>query len=108
MMHNDIDRLGNILKAARKNSNLTREQLAEKINISPRYLMSIENENKKPSYNVLFHLIRELGISADTIFFPEGKRPNTEVGQITRLLSLCDERDLKVMAATLKALLDTK
>lgn len=108
MIHNDLDRLGEVLKAARKNNNLTREQLAEKINISPRYLMSIENENKKPSYNVLFRLIRELGISADTIFFPEGKCSNTEVDQITRLLSLCDERDLKVMAATLKALLDTK
>ena len=107
-MHNDFDKLGDILKTARKNSDITREQLAEKINISPRYLMSIENENKKPSYNVLFHLIRELGISADTIFFPEGKRSNTEVDQIARLLSLCDERALKVVAATLKALLDTK
>ena len=107
-MHSDFDKLGDIIKTARKNSNLTREQLAEKTNISPRYLMSIENENKKPSYNVLFHLIRELGISADTIFFPEGKLSNTEIDQITRLLCLCDERALKVVAATLKALLDSK
>lgn len=107
-MHNDIDKLGDTLKVARKNNNLTREQLAEKLNISPRYLMSIENENKKPSYNVLFRLIRELGISADTIFFPEGKYPNTEVDQLTRLLCKCDERDLKIVTATVKALLDTK
>jgi transcriptional regulator with XRE-family HTH domain len=71
-MRNDImDKLGKIIKAARNDNNLTREQLAEKINISARYLMSIENENKKPSYNVLFNLIRELAISADMIFFPE-------------------------------------
>jgi len=108
MMHVNLDRLGVILKAARKNNNLTREQLAERINISPRYLMSIENENKKPSYNVLFRLIRELGISADTIFYPEGKYTTTEIDQFTRLLYQCDERDLKILAATAKALLETK
>lgn len=62
-MHNDIDKLGHIIKTTRNNNNLTREQLAKKINITPRYLMSIENENKKLGYNVLFNLIRELGIS---------------------------------------------
>jgi transcriptional regulator with XRE-family HTH domain len=108
MMHNDLDRLGEILKAARTSNNLTREQLAERINISPRYLMSIENENKKPSYSVLFRLIRELGIRADAIFYPEGKYTNNEIDQITRLLYQCDERDLKVLSATVKALLETK
>ena len=48
MMHNNLDSLGEILKAARKSNNLTREQLAERINISPRYLMSIENVAVRP------------------------------------------------------------
>lgn len=52
-MQNNMDKLGEIIKNARKNNNFTREQLAKKINITPRYLMSIENENKKPSYNVI-------------------------------------------------------
>lgn len=107
-MHNDFDKLGDILKTARKNNNLTREQLAEKLGITSRYLMSIENENNKPSYSVLFRLIRELGISADTIFFPENKCTNTEIEQLTRLLRLCDERDLKIAKVTVKALVDTK
>ena len=105
---NDFNRLGSILKAARKAKGLTREQLAEIMSITPRYLMSIENENKKPSYDVLFRLIRELGISADTIFYPENKIINSEVDQLTRMLRLCDERDLKIVSATLRALLDTK
>lgn len=54
MMHNDLDSLGEILKAARKSNNLTREQLAERINISPRYLMSIENENKSQAIVFFF------------------------------------------------------
>lgn len=108
MERNHFDKLGAILKNARINNNLTREQLAEKINITPRYLMSIENENKKPSYDVLFRLIRELCISADTIFFPENATAITEIEQLTQLLRLCDERDLKVAKATIKSLLDTK
>lgn len=105
---NNFDRLGSILKTAREARELTREQLAEIINITPRYLMSIENENKKPSYYVLFRLVRELGISADTIFYPENKSIDSEVDKLLRLLHLCDERDLKVVSATLKALLDIK
>ena len=105
---NDFNRLGSILKAARKAKGLTREQLAEIMSITPRYLMSIENENKKPSYDVLFRLVRELGISADTIFYPEMVSATNEIEQLTRLLSLCDLRELKIVAATLNALLDTR
>ena len=105
---NNFDRLGSILKAARKAKGLTREQLAETMNITPRYLMSIENENKKPSYVVLFRLVQELGISADTIFYPENQRSDTKVKQLVRLLCLCDDRELKIATTTIKALLDNK
>ena len=70
--------------------------------------MSIENENKKPSYSVLFQLIRELGIPADTIFYPEYQHDNTEVEGLIRLLYLCDEHEVKVVTATTKALLDNR
>lgn len=99
MEHSGFDSLGCILKAARKDRELTREQLAEIINITPRYLMSIENENKKPSYDVLFRLVRELGISADTIFYPENQHVDTKVEHLVRLLYLCDDRELKIATA---------
>jgi len=105
---NNFDRFGSILKAARKAKGLTREQLAEIISITPRYLMSIENENKKPSYDVLFRLVRELSISADTIFYPENQHVDTKVEQLMRLLYLCNERELKIATATIQALFDNK
>jgi len=105
---NNFDRFGSILKAARKAKGLTREQLAEIINITPRYLMSIENENKKPSYDVLFRLVRKLSISADTIFYPENQHVDTKVEQLMRLLYLCNERELKIATATIQALFDNK
>jgi transcriptional regulator with XRE-family HTH domain len=105
---NNKDILGSILKSARKDRGLTREQLAEIINITPRYLMSIENENKKPSYDILFKLIRELGINSDTIFYPECQKTNTTIEQLTRLLYLCNERELNIVTATVNALLQNK
>lgn len=105
---NNLDRLGSVLKAARKEKGLTREQLAEIISISPRYLMSIENENKKPSYDVLFRLVRELGISADAIFYPENQYADTKVEQLVRLLYMCNDRELNIATAIIKALLENK
>lgn len=107
-IRNDIDDLGNIIKTARKNNNLTRKQLAEKLNISARYLMSIENENRKPSYNVFLNLIHELGISANITAFPERQYSDQSVEQLIQLLYQCNERELKIAAAVIKALVDNK
>ena len=103
-----IDKLGPIIKAARKSRGHTREQLAERIHITPRYLMSIENENQKPSYDVLFRLIRELGISADPIFYPESESNNSKVEILIRLIYQCDEREIEAVSAAVKALLNCK
>jgi len=108
MEHIDVNTLGKILKDARKSKGLTREKVAESVGISPRYLSSLENENKKPSYILLFQLIRALGISADTIFYPEMDKTSGGIEQLTRMLSLCNQQDLKIISATLTAILDNK
>jgi len=97
--------LGNIIKQARLNKDYTREQLAEKIHISSRYLTSIENEDKKPSYDILYKLIRELGIPADSIFYPEMKLNLSEKEQLIHMISQCDEHNLQVLLETTAALL---
>ncbi|MCH4238695.1 MAG: helix-turn-helix domain-containing protein [Oscillospiraceae bacterium] len=102
------DQLGSILKNARKSRKLTRDQLSEKIHISYRYLTAIENENKKPSYDVLFKLIRELGISANEIFYPESQSNETQRDLLILLLNQCGTYELDVATATVKALLKRK
>ena len=72
-MQNVPDILGTIIKRTREHSNITIELLASKVGISERYLYRIENEKKKPSFDVLYRLIRELNIPADSIFYPERK-----------------------------------
>ena len=46
MVHNKHDTLGNVIKDARQRSNLTMEELAERVQVTPRYLYRIENEGK--------------------------------------------------------------
>lgn len=106
-MHNVTDTLGSVIKNARTKAELTREQLAEKINISPRHLMSIENEGHKPSYDVLFRIIRELAIVPDLIFYPDKPCKDSEIENLIRMLYNCDEHSVKVVRATVEALLDT-
>ena len=52
-MHTEPETLGKIIKSARQRSELTMEELAERIGITERYLYRIENEGKKPSYDIL-------------------------------------------------------
>lgn len=70
--------------------------------------MALENECKQPSFEVLCKRILVLNIPADNIFYPENKHTENEKEQLIRLLSRCDERDLKIITATAKAVLESK
>ena len=103
-MHNNTEILGQIIKNARKRNNLTIEALANKIDVSERYLYRIENEGKKPSYHVLNKLIRCLSIPSDSIFYPEKPSKESEIEDLVRMLYNCNERDLEIIKATVKAM----
>lgn len=107
-MHNIPEFLGVIIKSARQRANITMESLAEKVGITERYLYRIENEGKKPSYDVLYKLIRELAISSDSIFYPEKPSKDSEIEDIVRMLYNCDERSMQIIKATVKAALESQ
>lgn len=51
-----------IIKAARDKSDLTVEELTDRVGITERYLYRIENEGKVPTFEVLKKIVRELAI----------------------------------------------
>lgn len=106
-MHNQHESPGTIIKAARERAGMTIESLANKVDITERYLYRIENEGKKPSFDVLYKLIHELSISSDSIFYPEKPSKDSEIETLLRMLSDCDNRSLEVVKATVKALIET-
>lgn len=107
MVHTKTETLGDVIKDARQRSGLTIEELANRLDISERYLYRIENEGKKPSFEILYNLIRELAITPDSIFYPERSDKDSEVENLIRRLHNCDERSLEVVKATVIALIDT-
>ena len=107
MVHTEYETLGDIIKAARQKSGLTIEELANRLDITERYLYRIENQGKKPSFDILYKLIRELGISSDLIFYPERSDQDSEIEDLIRRLYNCDERSLEVIKATATALMYT-
>ena len=107
LVHNQDELLGNVIKEAREKAKLTIEVLAEKVGVSVRYIYRIENEGKKPSFDVLYKLIRELSIPPELIFYPEKPSKDSEIENLLRMLSVCDERSLEVVKAPVKALIKT-
>ena len=107
MSENVTVSLGDIIKEARQKANLKNEELAERLGISVRYLYRIENEDKKPSFDILYNLIRELSISPDTIFYPENASIDAEAEDLIRRLYKCDDRSIEVIKATANALINT-
>ena len=107
MVHIYTETPGDVIKKARQRSGMTMEELADRVDITTRYLYRIENEGKKPSYDVLYKLIRELSISPDLIFYPERYDKDSEIENLIRRLYRCDERSLEVIKATAIALIDT-
>lgn len=104
MIHNGLDNIGQIIKQIRVSKKLKREKLAEAAGISPRYLAKIENEGSIPSYQVIYMMARALGLSADEFVYPERNAPTSAKQELINMLHQCDEADILVALATVRAL----
>ena len=107
-VQNQHETLGDIIKSARIKADITVEALAAKVGITERFLYRIDNEGKKPSYDVLYKLIRELSILPDLIFYPEKPSKDSEIENLVRMLYNCDERSMQIIKATVKAALESQ
>jgi len=100
--------LGNAIRKARMDKQISQETLAELVGITPTHLKHIESEHRKPSINVLFDLVSILHISLDNLLMPE-ENTQKELFQTTNLLlAQCDTKQLKIVIALLEALLNNE
>ena len=106
-MHTEPEAPGAVIKSARQEADITMDKLSERVGITERYLYRIENEGQKPSYDILYKLIRETAMDPRIIFYPELAEMDDEVGELIRMLCSCDRRSLEVIKVTIRALVDT-
>ena len=62
-MKYDFKAFGQAIKEARKAKGISRNQLADRLNIAPRYIASIENSGQHPSLQIFYELVTFFDIS---------------------------------------------
>lgn len=104
----NLDYMGLMLKEARLEAKLTQDEVAERIGITTRYLMAIENEGKCPALDVWFRLIRTLHISADAIVYPENTAEKEKDEQLLYMIRSLNSRDKKISQALIQSMLENQ
>lgn len=105
----DFKALGQAIKEARNVKGLSRNQLADKMNIAPRYIASIENSGQHPSLQIFYELVTLLDVSVDQFFFPNKEtEKSTQRRQLESLIDEMDSKDLIIMTATAKGIQESK
>ena len=84
--------IGFRIRKQRESLNLSREKLAEKVNISPQFLSEIENGKKGMSSFTLLKICEGLGVSSDYILVGINM---DDYPNIVRILSKLDKEQVK-------------
>ena len=104
----DFTKIGLAIKRAREAKGMTQEDLAYIIDRTPRTIMYIENNGQHPSLNAFYQMVTMFDLSVDQFFFPEKSPEDSCRKRINIMLNALDERDLRVIEATIRALKEAR
>lgn len=97
--------LGDAVKRARGELNLTQAQVASKIDKDARTVMNIENYKGNPKMEVMYPLIRALLIDPREIFNPEIGRKSPSIRRLRFLVENCSEQEAATLIPVIEAVL---
>lgn len=104
----DLSYMGPVFKQIRLAKKMTQDELAEQVGITSRFLQAIESNERGVSLDTLIRIVRALGISADTVVYPDKETDNGETEQLIRYIRLLNSRDRKVLLASVRQMLETE
>ena len=100
---------GSAIKEARNEYKLSRKDVSDRLDISPRYLASIENNGQHPSLQIFYELVTLLDISVDQFFFlNKNEIKTTRRRQLDSLLDKMDDKELIIMSSTARGIAESK
>jgi transcriptional regulator with XRE-family HTH domain len=102
-----MTQMGSILRGARESKGLTQESLAEQIGVSTRTIIAIEKNQRNPTCDVLYRLIRALNISADLILNTGLALFTAEQDQYIREFLSYNEREQRIVISTSRNIIKT-
>ena len=97
--------LGDAVKRARGEQNLTQAQVAGMIDKDTRTVMNIENYKGNPKMEVLYPLIRALQIDSREIFNPEMGQESPSIRRLRFLIADCSEQEATTLIPIVEAVL---
>ena len=100
-----LDTFEAVLRTERLRRGWTLEKTAEFLGISGRHLWDLEHSRKKPSFGTLYHIIRSLGLDANSIFYPGINQESSPAEQVARLLYQCEVHEADTALALVEAFL---
>ena len=104
----DFKAFGQAIKAARKAKGISRNQLADTLNIAPRYIASIENSGQHPSLQIFFELMLRYNISVDQFLLETPPEKNTQRRQLDALLDGMSDTGIRIVSATAKEIAEVE
>ena len=85
----------------------SREELAEKAEMSSRYLKEIENGGRVPSFHKIRKLVRALNVPPEPLFYPNNHTDNLDYQRLLMYLSKCNDEQITAILAIVEAYLRT-
>ena len=104
----DFRPMGLAIKKAREKKGMTQEQLAYIVDRAPRTIMYNENDGQHPSFNTFYQMVTMFDISVDQYFYPSQNSGSECRKRIDAMLNALDERELKIVEATIQAMKASK
>lgn len=98
--------LGERIETARTSCGLTQQELADQCRRGLRHIQNIESGLVNPSFEVLSDIIHRLGISADTLFFPDITGQEKEAKHLLNKLAACSEDERQIILKTLDCMVE--
>lgn len=99
--------LGNAVKKARLDMKLTQLEVADRIHADERTILNIEHSKGNPKLEILWPLLRTLGIDANDIFYPERTTESGAALHLQLFLSQCSEDELQLLSPICKSIIDS-
>lgn len=99
----DARKIGSHIVQLRKEKNLTQEALGELINISPTHISTVENGGSY-SLQTLINICDGLDARLDYILY--GNIRNNNKDNLLDLINLCNEKDIDVLEAVARTLVE--
>ena len=106
--HLDFHALGREIKRKREAKGWTQEYLAQLVDRTPRTIMYNENDGQHPSLNTFYQMVTMFDISVDQYFYPSKNKGSECRKRIDAMLNALDEKELKIVEATIQAMIAAK